>query len=49
MAMLIEIMYDSGWVIDEYITGSILLVDVQIAIVILFVLVGLIIGVLRRR
>ena len=40
MAYLTEVFYDNSWLIDEYISVSLLLSDLQIGIVVLFLFVG---------
>lgn len=49
LAGILEVMYDKGYVIDEYIAGTITVADVQIIIVVICVVMGIISGVISRR
>lgn len=49
IAMITEVLYDRSIVIDSYITGSINLAQVQSMIIIMFILLGIMLGVLSKR
>jgi len=48
VAFIIEVMNTNGILIDEFITGSILITDVQTFIIAIFVLFGLVMAAVRR-
>ena len=47
-AFLVGVLYEEGIIVDELITGTISLTDVQIFIIILFIVFSLIMGALNR-
>ena len=48
LAFIVGLMNTRGIIFDELITGSITISDLQIAIIILFLLCGMIMGALKR-
>lgn len=49
IAMILEVLNDKGLLIDEYITGSVTLADLQTIVIVIFLLFGIMIGMFRRR
>jgi len=48
VAMICQALYDRGIIIDELISGSISITDLQFFVVLVFILVGVIIGAIKR-
>ena len=49
IAMILEVFYNRGLIIDEYIAGSLTLANIQSVVVIFFILIGVLLAVKIKR
>ena len=49
MSMLLRTLYDQGIVIDEMVTGTITITDLQFIIILAWTVLGILLGVTKRR
>jgi len=48
MSMIVKTLYDNGIIIQEYLTGSITLVQVQVGCIVLFLILGIVVVATRQ-
>lgn len=48
IAGIMEVMHDSGFILDEFISGTITLADLQIIVIVFSIIIGLILAVTKK-
>lgn len=48
LSMIVKNLYDSGTVVDEFITGTITITEVQAGIIVLFLIFGIVLSAVKK-